>query len=61
MADEGKLDQALKDVNPERRALLKKLVLSAVFSIPIVLSFAVKDLARAQVGSPPVSPPPPPP
>ena len=52
MSDE-KLDRVLRTVDPRRRSFLKKLVLGAAFSVPIIASYSVKDLAYAQVGSPP--------
>ena len=52
--DDEKLDQMLQTVDSGRRATLKKLVLGAAFSIPIIASFAVKDLANAQTDSAPV-------
>lgn len=50
MNDE-KLGRVLEAVDPNRRAVLKKLLLGAAFSVPIIASFSVRDLARAQVGS----------
>ena len=50
MNDE-KLERVLKDVEPARRAALKKLVLGAAFSIPLIASFSVGDLHAAGLGS----------
>jgi hypothetical protein len=46
MSDE-KLDQALQSVDPARRAILKKLVISAAFTVPIIASYSVDALAGA--------------
>jgi hypothetical protein len=50
MADE-KLDRVLRTVEPGRRAMLKKMVLAAAFTIPVVASFPVSNLANANIGS----------
>jgi hypothetical protein len=50
MNDE-KLDLALQNVDPERRAVIKKLVLGAAFAIPIIASFSVTDLHAGGIGS----------
>jgi len=50
MSDE-KLERVFRTVDPGRRATLKKLVVSAAFSVPIIASFPVKDLAYAQTDS----------
>jgi cytoskeletal protein RodZ len=52
MNDE-KSERVLEAVDPDRRAVLKKLMLAATFSVPIVLSFSVRDLAQAATGSGP--------
>jgi len=54
MNDE-KLARVLDTVDPNRRVVLKKLVLAATFSVPIIASFSIRDLANAQVGSGPES------
>jgi hypothetical protein len=51
MNNDEKLEHVLKTVEPGRRALLKKMVLSTAFTVPIIASFSVKDLAYAQMGS----------
>src|ERR1700683_3020022 len=51
--NEGKFERVLEAVDPDRRAVLKKLMLAATFSVPIVLSFSVRDLAQAATGSGP--------
>jgi hypothetical protein len=48
-----KVDDILRNVDPERRSFLRKLVIGAGFAVPIVASYSVKDLAYAQIGSPP--------
>lgn len=50
MSDE-KLERVLRTVDPGRRAVLKKMVLSAAFTVPIIASFSVKDLMAAGMGS----------
>jgi hypothetical protein len=44
MSDD-KFERVFQTVDPARRAILKKLVLSAVFSVPIIASFSVDALA----------------
>lgn len=48
-----KFGRVLAKVDPSRRAIMKKLVLAATFSVPIIASFSVRDLANAQVGTRP--------
>jgi hypothetical protein len=43
-----KVDGLLKDVDPRKRALLKKLIVGTAFAVPMVASYSVKDLAFAQ-------------
>ena len=50
MSDE-KLERLFRTVVLGRRATLKKFVLGAAFSVPIIASFSVKDLAYAQTDS----------
>jgi len=50
MSDE-KLERVLQTVDRGRRAVLKKMVLSAAFTVPIIASFSVKDLMAAGMGS----------
>jgi hypothetical protein len=50
MSDD-KLDRALESVDPKKRAILKKLVLGAAFSVPIIASFSVTDLHAGGIGS----------
>jgi len=45
--NEDKFERALEAIDTERRAVIKKLVLSAAFSVPIVASFSVNALAGA--------------
>ena len=35
----------------DKRALIKKLAAGTAFAVPLILSYSVKDLAQAQVGS----------
>lgn len=48
--DDGndKVDGLLRDVDPRKRALLKKLIVGTAFAVPMVASYSVKDLAFAQ-------------
>jgi hypothetical protein len=46
MSDD-KFERVFQTVDPARRAILKKLVLSAVFTVPIIASFSVDALAGA--------------
>jgi hypothetical protein len=48
---EGKLDRVLQTVDPGRRAALKKMVLAAAFTVPIIASFSVTNLAAGSIGS----------
>jgi hypothetical protein len=50
MSDE-KLDRVLRTVDPGRRAALKKMVLAAAFTVPIIASFSVTNLAASGLGS----------
>jgi hypothetical protein len=50
MNDE-KLEQVLQKVEPEKRSMLKKLVVGAAFAVPVIASFSVKELAAAGTGS----------
>ena len=43
-----KIDGVLRDVDPEKRKLLKKLIVGTAFAVPMVASYSVKDLAFAQ-------------
>ena len=47
MADD-KLDAVLGQVDPRKRAFLKKLIVGTAFAVPMVASYSVKDLAFAQ-------------
>ena len=50
MNDE-KLEQVLQKVEPEKRSMLKKLVVAAGFAVPVIASFSVQELAQADIGS----------
>ena len=50
MSDE-KFERAFRTVDPGRRATLKKVVLGAAFSVPIIASFSLKDVANATTTS----------
>jgi hypothetical protein len=52
MSDE-KLERVLRTVEPGRRAALKKMVLAAAFTVPMIASFSVTNLAAAGIGSGP--------
>ncbi|HVN29289.1 MAG TPA: hypothetical protein VMT64_12420 [Candidatus Binataceae bacterium] len=54
MNDE-KLERVMKAVDPQRRAVLKKLVLSAAFTIPLIASFSVGELHAQGMGSGPTT------
>ena len=43
-----KVDELLRDVDPRKRAFLKKLIVGTAFAVPMVASYSVKDLAFAQ-------------
>ena len=45
---DDKLDPVLDGVDPRKRLLLKKLIVGTAFAVPVVVSYAVKDLAFAQ-------------
>ena len=45
---DDRVDSVLQDVDPQKRALLKKLIVGAAFAVPMVASYSVKDLAFAQ-------------
>jgi hypothetical protein len=51
LMNDEKLERALQSVDPERRAVIKKLVLGAAFAVPIIASFSVTELHAQQVGS----------
>jgi hypothetical protein len=48
---EGKLDRVLQTVDSGRRAALKKMVLAAAFTVPVIASFSVTNLAAGSIGS----------
>jgi hypothetical protein len=50
MSDE-KLERVLRTVDPGRRAALKKMVLAAAFTVPMIASFSVTNLAASGIGS----------
>jgi hypothetical protein len=50
--ENDKLQEALRVVDPAKRAFLRKMVLGAAFAVPTIASFSVKDLAQAYGGSP---------
>jgi hypothetical protein len=50
MTDE-KLERMLRNVAPGRRAALKKMVLAAAFTVPVIASFPVTKLAAQGMGS----------
>ena len=50
MSDE-KLERVLRTVDPVRRATLKKMLLAAAFTVPIIASFSVTNLAAQGMGS----------
>jgi len=50
--DDKKLEEVLRIVDPKRRDFLKKLVVGAAFTVPIVASYSVKDLGAQMIGSP---------
>jgi len=50
MNDE-KLERMLHNVDPGRRAALKKMILAAAFTVPIIASFSVTNLAAQGMGS----------
>jgi hypothetical protein len=52
MSDE-KLERVLRTVEPGRRAALKKMVLAAAFTVPMIASFSVTNLAASGIGSGP--------
>lgn len=45
---DDKLDPVLEGVDPRKRLFLKKLIVGTAFAVPVVASYAVKDLAFAQ-------------
>ena len=47
-----KVDEVLRDVDPRKRAFLKRLIVGAAFAVPMVASYSVKDLAFAQSVAP---------
>ena len=49
--NDDKLEHALRTVDPSRRAALKKMVLAAAFTVPIIASFSVTNLAAQGMGS----------
>jgi hypothetical protein len=51
MSDDTRLEPVLTAVSPEKRDTLRKIIAGAAFAVPTVASFAVADLAFAQVGS----------
>jgi hypothetical protein len=51
MQDEQRIDAALQTVDPDKRGALRKIIAGAAFAVPTIASFAVSDLAVAQVGS----------
>ena len=48
---DDKLERVFQTADPGRRAILKKLVLSAAFVVPIIASFSVTDLRAQAIGS----------
>jgi len=46
MSDE-KFERVFRTVDPGRRAILKKAILGAAFSVPVIASFSMKHLAHA--------------
>jgi hypothetical protein len=46
-----RFEQALATLDPNKRALLKRIVAGAAFVVPAIASFAVADLAYGQIGS----------
>ena len=53
--DERKLERILDRVDRDRRAVLKKLIMGAAFSIPIIASFSVGELHADGLGSGPTT------
>ena len=50
--DAKKLENVLSRIEePERRALLKKLIVGAAFSVPLITSFSVGELHASGLGS----------
>jgi len=45
---DDQLDPVLEGVDPRKRMFLKKLIVGTAFAVPVVASYAVKDLAFAQ-------------
>ena len=45
---DDKLEPVLDGVDPRKRMFLKKLIAGTAFAVPVVASYAVKDLAFAQ-------------
>ena len=45
---DDRLDPVLDGVDPRKRMFLKKLIVGTAFAVPVVTSYAVKDLAFAQ-------------
>ena len=45
---DDELEPVLQDVDPRKRAFLKKLIVGTAFAVPVVASYSVKDLAFAQ-------------
>ena len=61
MANIDKIDEALRGVNPAKRAFLKSLIVGAGFGAPMVMSFSMKGISsyavHAQGGSNTTIPP----
>lgn len=55
---DDRLDEAMEAVDEGRRAVLKKLLLGAVFAAPVIRTFAAPESASAQGKGPPDSTPP---
>jgi len=53
--EDKKLEEVLQIVDPKRRAFLKKLVVGAAFTVPLVASYSVKELGAQMIGSPPIT------
>lgn len=45
------LDEVLEVASPERREVLRKLVVGTAYAVPVIASFSVADVASGQIGS----------
>ena len=46
-----KLESVLSEMDPEKRAFLKKLLVGTAFTVPTIASYAVNDLSLANAQS----------